>query len=278
MKHFLPCLVALLPAPVLACTLWAAAGDDADGGTLISKNRDWKPDHHQVLKQVHPKKGYAYFGLYAEGNNDPGLKAGTNEKGLTIISASSNIPKKVRLSDPGKHGIMTNILTDYASVDAVMADADMLFGASRANFFMIADHSKILVAEVGLGGKYAIKVVNKGTATHTNHYIEPSLAGQFGDKAGKSSSTRYARINELLAQAPRPLTTEQFATLSRDHHDGPDNSLWRDGHEFTLASWIVRMPVSGAPHLRVVVANPGETESTQEFMLDDAFWKHSSQH
>ena len=79
-------ICALSPMPALACTLWGAAGAAANGGTLISKNRDWAPDHHQVLKKVHPKKGWAYFGLYAEGNGDAGLKAGVNEKGLTIVS------------------------------------------------------------------------------------------------------------------------------------------------------------------------------------------------
>ena len=27
-----------------ACTLWGAAGSEASGGTIVSKNRDWKPD------------------------------------------------------------------------------------------------------------------------------------------------------------------------------------------------------------------------------------------
>jgi len=37
-------------ADVGACTLWGEAGKDANGGTIISKNRDWEPDHTQVLK------------------------------------------------------------------------------------------------------------------------------------------------------------------------------------------------------------------------------------
>ena len=82
-------------ASLNACTLWAAAGGDASGGTIISKNRDWKPDHTQVLKVHRDRKGYAYFGLYAEGNKDPGLKEGVNEHGLTVITATAGaIPKQ----------------------------------------------------------------------------------------------------------------------------------------------------------------------------------------
>ncbi|HOS76345.1 MAG TPA: carcinine hydrolase/isopenicillin-N N-acyltransferase family protein [Verrucomicrobiota bacterium] len=73
-------------ASVHACTLWGAAGVDAGGGTIISKNRDWKPDHVQVLKMQRPTNGYAYFGLYAEGDDAPGIKEGINEKGLTVLA------------------------------------------------------------------------------------------------------------------------------------------------------------------------------------------------
>ena len=266
-------ICALSPMPALACTLWGAAGAAANGGTLISKNRDWAPDHHQVLKKVHPKKGWAYFGLYAEGNGDPGLKAGVNEKGLTIVSASSNLPRSVREDQPDMHGVMVKILTDYDSVDALIANADKVFPKSRANFFLIADRNKVLTVEVGLHGKYALSVNDSSTSTHTNHYLDPELANAYPQKVGISSRTRYQRINSLLGQTTAPYTLEQFSSLSHDHHDGPDNSLWRSGKEYTLASWIVATPAEGAPRLHVVVANPGEPEVTLDLVLDAQFWK-----
>lgn len=266
-------LIALTTWPAQACTLWAAAGDAAEGGTLISKNRDWKPDHHQYLKLVTPKKGLRYFGLYAEGNDEPGLKAGVNEMGLTIISASSNIPRKIRDNQPDKRGIMISVLSKYASIDALMVDADKVFKQSRANFFLISDRSKVLEIEVGLEGKYSIKTADNGLITHTNHYLDPQLAALYNNKIGPSSATRYQRINEILGQSSAPYALENFAKISRDQHDGADNSLWRSGKEHTMASWIVRAPASGAPKLRVVINNPNEAETTQEFTLDDAFWQ-----
>ena len=51
------------------------------------------------------------------------------------------------------------------------------------------------------------------------------------------------------------------------------NSLWRSGKIKTMASWILESPASGAPKLRVLIANPDEAETLQEFVLDKTFWK-----
>ena len=56
--------VLLLIVPLLlgsraeSCTLWAAVGEAARaGGSLVVKNRDWRPDHRQEIKRVTPKQG-----------------------------------------------------------------------------------------------------------------------------------------------------------------------------------------------------------------------------
>jgi hypothetical protein len=263
---------ALTALPTPACTLWGAAGAAAGGGTLISKNRDWKPDHTQYLKMVRPKKGLAYFGLFAEGNDEPGLKAGVNERGLTIISASSNIPRKTRAQQMGEHGLMRRILEKYDSVDTLVADAPQVFSYAYAAFLLVSDRTKVLTVEVGLDGKYAVNVTKSGPVTHTNHYLDPQLAALYNRKSEPSSNTRLARVGTLLAQSSKPFTLDQFSAISRDHHDGADNSLWRNGRAYTMASWIVDSPTIGAPRLRVVIANPGEAERTREFVLDRAFW------
>ena len=82
-------LLALTSNQAAACTLWAVAGADASGGTLISKNRDWKPDHTQKLKLVRPKKGFDYFGLYAEGNDEPRLRSIFRKKRWRISRESA---------------------------------------------------------------------------------------------------------------------------------------------------------------------------------------------
>lgn len=266
-----------LPLPALACTLWAAAGPDAGGGTLLSKNRDWTPDHVQKLKLTQPDRGYAYFGLHASGNRDPGIKNGINEKGLSVITASaSSLPKAQRADQRGQRGVTREILTRFASVDELAAAADQVFPHARAHFYMISDRNKILLAEVGLRGEYRVQVIAQGTLTHTNHYLDPALA-QFNVRIGPSSRIRLDRINELLTQPPRPFTTAQFAAISRDRYDGPDNSLWRNGKQHTLSSWIVQSPASGPQKLRVLLANPGQPEKLHEYVLDADFWKQKAQ-
>ena len=270
------CLAAtgLAAGTLRACTLWGAVVTHAAGGTIISKNRDWTPDHTQVLKLQRPDRGFAYFGLYAEGGSEPGIKAGVNDKGLTVITAAAScIPKGKRDNQPGKHGVISALLAGCANCDEVLAKRDAIFPKTRAMFIMISDRAKIVVAEVGLEGSYALQTVESGAVAHANHFLEQKLSA-FNEKTGSSSTTRLARVTQLMAASPIPCTTEAFAAISRDQHDGPDNSLWRTGKNTrTLASWIVETPASGAPKLRVVLANPGRPEETQAFVLDAAFWR-----
>ncbi len=256
-----------------ACTLWAAVVPET-GGTIISKNRDWKPDHTQVLKLHRDDKGYAYFGLYAVGNDSPGLKEGVNEKGLCVVSASaSSIPKKIRVQHASKRGsLMRTLLTDYATCDQVLADAGKLFAGRGPSFLLISDRTKIITLEVGLKGRYSVKVTTAGHVAHTNHYLDGALA-DCNIKIGASSDTRFRRISELLQKAPAAPDIAAFAAMSKDQAAGPDNSLWRTAKSScTLSSWILETPAKGSPRLRVVVANPGEPEVEKQFVLDQAFW------
>lgn len=269
--------VAVLAACRLdACTLWGAAGASASGGTIISKNRDWKPDHTQELKLERLAKGHAYFGLYAVGGTEPGIKAGVNETGLTVVTASaSSIPKSKRDKQPGKRGVTARLLSGCATCDEVLAKKDAIFPESRAQFVMISDRAKILVVEIGLEGKYAVKVLERGFAAHTNHFLEPALAA-FNAAESAGSAVRLRRITQLLETAGEPCSAEAFAAFSRDRHDGPDNSLWRTGNgknTRTLASWIVETPANGAPTLRVLLANPGQPEESRTFVLNPEFWR-----
>ncbi|MDR3414162.1 MAG: carcinine hydrolase/isopenicillin-N N-acyltransferase family protein [Formivibrio sp.] len=268
--------LALYSAPVAASTIWAAAGDDANGGTLLAKNRDGKSDHRQILIHSKPGEGFSWFGLYSTGKEDPGLNAGVNEKGLSIVStAASSIPAKQRVRQPGKHSVISQILSRFASVDELAANADHVFSGSRAVSLLVADHQQVLMAEIGLGGEFVFHTVDKGTLAHTNHYLNKDLA-VFNTAPNPGSLVRLARINVLLKKTASPYTLSEFIAMSRDRHDGPENSLWRTGKERTLSSWIIQTPASGAAKLRVVIANPRESEKTFTYTLNDIFWKSLS--
>ncbi len=280
-QSWLACLAAVAffgADDLCACTLWGAAGTNAAGGTIVSKNRDWKPDHTQMLKMRRSGKGHAYFGLcnvYAEKNTE-GIVAGVNERGLTVFTAAAgSLPKSRWENRPVKRSFTGALLSDYASCDEVLAKRDEIFSSLRPAFIMMSDRRKILMVEVGLDGKYALKSIENGVVAHSNHFLDSSLA-DLNIKTEKGSVMRLERITHLLNTSSSPFTAESFAAMSRDQHDGPDNSLWRTGKVArTLASWIVETPARGNPRLRVVIANPGQREQTHTLVLDQKFWRET---
>ncbi len=265
-----------LGLPVQACTLWAAAGDrSADGGTLICKNRDQYPNHGQELRLSAVPGEFRYLELCSVGLRYPGEKAGVNEKGLVVVSAAAScIPMRQRARGAGP--LMREILASCDRVEAVLRQ-DYLF--TTPAYYMIADHAKIAVIEVGLAGKRSVKVMDNGVLGHTNHFLDEALR-EDNLRVKLTSRLRLIRINYLLKTHRQPLTLEDFIRFSQDRHDGPDNSLWRTGgsprEERTLSSWIVSVPPQGSPTLYVRLADPEAPPRTYRLHLDGAFWAKAS--
>jgi isopenicillin-N N-acyltransferase-like protein len=262
-------------ATVDACTLWAAAGDrTVHGGSLIAKNRDWTPEA-DAIRWVDSKKGLRYLGLFPlRKSGSPGPVAGINEKGLAVVIASAgSLPLQERLA--GGSGLMSKILPGYTAVAEVLAESG-LFSQTHPAIYLLADRRRIAWIEVAPQGRFAIRGIENGVLSHTNHYLEETLTDA-NRKVGKSSRARISRIDALIAAHPAPLSLGQFITFSGDRSDGPDNSLWRTGGspngERTLASWIVSLPRDGFPELYIRLANPGEPEKTTQVVLDGPFWE-----
>ncbi|UTH73690.1 carcinine hydrolase/isopenicillin-N N-acyltransferase family protein [Chromobacterium sp. IIBBL 290-4] len=254
-----------------ACTLWGASGDASEDGTLLAKNRDWRPDHVQSLRLRHPGHGFAYLGLYADNGSAPGLKAGVNERGLALVGASaSSLPRDLRLADSSKHAVLAQLLREFASLDQVEAGAGKVFSQSRPMFLLMADATGLMQVEVGQHGRYRLTRQSNGTLAHTNHYFDASLL-DIAQQTGESSRVRLGRIQSLLAQN-QTHTLREFEALSQDRHDGADNSLWRNGKEYTLAAWQMALPKNQPPKLHLVLANPGQRQETADYLLDAAFW------
>ena len=260
---------------VSACTLWGAAGEASLEGTLLVKNRDWKPDHVQSLRLVRGKHGMAFLALYADEGRAPGIKAGVNQTGLSVVSASaSSLSRAEREEDPARHGVMLALLRDYHNLAEVAQHAQEIFPHAKPVFLLLADPSGLMQVEIGQQGNYNIEMRQRGTLAHTNHYFDTKLL-HTAQKIGDSSATRLARINALLQQQSGAHTLAEFGKLSFDQHDGADNSLWRSGKEYTLASWQLALPRKSAPKLHLVLANPGQTQQTSDWQLDAGFWAQS---
>lgn len=259
--------------PAAACTLWGAAGTAVDGGgTLIAKNRDWTPNHRQELFVLKPEQGYRALLLKAVGGTEPGVKAGVNEKGLVIVSATaSQAVAAQRSADRQKKELMSHFLSTCADVDALLMKIDLL---RRPVFYLIGDRHQIALIEIAPGGHRSVRRQAAGTLHHTNHYCAFDPPPEPKRKPGASSTQRYARIDELLKDPPAPFTMDDFIRFSTDVAAGPDNSIWRTGsgpsHKRTLATWLVSVPTSGSPQLYLKTADPGEPERVCRISVEAA--------
>ena len=270
----LGCLLISQDLPALACTLWGIAGEQAPA-TLIAKNRDWRPDHQQSLRLVRPHNGLPYVGLFADNGRAPGLKAGINEAGLVIVSASaSSLSRQKRDESTGQQSVMRHILRDYRQLDQVAAAAPRLFTDAKPMFLLLADRHGLMQVEIGLNGQFSVKRQDQGWLAHTNHYADPALAdGQ--QNIGESSEIRLTRVRQLLTAHQGAWQLADLQQISHDQHDGPNNSLWRTGIEHTLASWQVALPQHAPPILSIRLANPGKPVVSMTTILDSAFWQRS---
>jgi hypothetical protein len=258
--------------PSEACTLWGAVGAAVEGGgTLVAKNRDWAPDHLQVLAILRPSEGYRSVVLMAVGNDEPGVKAGVNEKGLVIVSAAAGqFPSADRKKIRQKKELMRHFLATCASVEEVLKNIELM---RRPAFYLAGDRTEIAVIEIAPDGRRSITRKVSGTLHHTNHYcaIEPPGLKR---KPGASSRLRYDRIEELLKTPEKPFDLDGFTRFSEDRNAGPDNSIWRTGSnpakQRTLATWLVAVPPDGSPELYLKTANPGEDERVCRLAFEEA--------
>jgi isopenicillin-N N-acyltransferase like protein len=246
--------------PVEACTLWAASGDQVSGGgTLIAKNRDWKPDQRNVLKIVTPDSGMRYYGLFAEGDGKSKLRAGMNERGLVVVSASPPFTDEQLRYMPSK-GVMREILARCGTLKEAF---DLVRNASSLapGFLMLADKDGIGAIEIGPKGKNAVQRATNGVMYHTNHYLDSGLLQYNPLKLGASTIEREKHIKEFLA-SQGAYGLNDFIRMSQSKEGGPNNSIWRDGRNptatRTVASWIVWQPKEKSAEIYVRLANPGE--------------------
>lgn len=257
-------LLVLSALPAAACTLYSAAGADyvEGGGTLLVKNRDWRPQHQEV--RLVDEGGWRFYGLFAGNGTRKALKGGVNEQGLAVVSASaSSIPREERLGAVHRASMRT-ILKRYTTVEEVLQHKELFAGAK---FLMLADRSRIAYMEITPDNQIRVSETAQGSLVHTNHYLDPSFQS-YNKRQGTSSMVRLARIRALMDQTKRPYQMADFIRFSEDRHAGPDNSIWRSGSTRegtqTLAVLAVRIPPAGLPEVYIKYrANPDEQNREQ---------------
>lgn len=258
--------------PAAACTLWGANGSAVEhGGSLIIKNRDWKPDQIQSVRLSPRGTTYRFIGLYAKGDQG-GLKAGVNERGLAVVSATAgSIPDALRLTMARTKGLQALLLGRYATVAEALNHPDLFRGPQ---VLMLADRHEVAWVEIGPEGRVAIERRSNGVLYHTNHYLAPALA-DCNLQVGKSSATRLERIAQLVEDAPAPVTFSTYLAFSRDAVAGPGNSIFRTGRALgatrTVAVWGVSLPLVGSPLIDVRLLDAETPERSLRIVADDVF-------
>lgn len=253
--------------PAEACTLWGSAGDSVvGGGTIISKNRDWRPDHQQQIRLFTPS-GYRYVTLYASGNDAQGNKAGINEKGLTVVSASAPSYLDKQENFAGKTG-MRILLARYDSVASAIEALEAGKWACGPEFLLLSDSKEIVCIEFGTNGSYdIISRTSSGSVYHTNHYLSQSFITLNPEKFANSQS-RYNKIKGFLEKK------EKYDVADFQQYSG-DPVLWRAGATptatRTVSSWIIRQSPEGVAVLYLKMSNPGKPVKEYELPLEDVF-------
>lgn len=255
------------------CTLWSAAGDGVvGGGTLIAKNRDWAPNHLQVLElsSIYDS-GHRYLGLIAQGNDSPGLKAGVNKNGFVVVTASPPSYLEQNKGLKRVHGIARRMLAQCKNIKEALSHHEWLVGPQ---FLMLADPAELALIELGLDGEFRVQTIKSGVLFHSNHYIDPKLMRLNKGKPGVSSVHRHEKIQQFMTSKER-FKLDDFIQVSGSTDGGPDNSLWRTGSKpnstQTLATWIVHQPIGGDALLYLKIANPGKEIKEYRFKLKDIF-------
>lgn len=255
-----------------ACTVWASVGNvNEHGGLLLAKNRDENADYVQDLVMVKPKEGYRYFALAyklsAQDKNYQYFSSGVNEKGLVLVNTNAGIYNESHLNATAGT-LQNNILQNYASVAAVIADQKKLFAHDAPINLMLGDKNQAAIVEV-TDNKYQIKSISQGYIWHTNHYVLPGLT-QYNQDTTQSSLVRYTRIGELLKAYHQKFTIAAFELFAQDKNAGDNNSILRI---YTLATWIIEIPNQGTPKLYVKLFDPEQPTQTKTLLLDQKFWQ-----
>ncbi len=260
--------------PAVACTLWAAAGGRVKGGgTLISKNRDQKPDQKTFFEIIHPQKGFTYLSMSGGDEDGTSPRAGINEKGLAVVAATAgSIPREIRLK--GEKGAVRHLLQNFPDVKSALADRASL-GRLHPVFLLLADKTGIAAVEISTSG-VSVEVSTTGIMAHTNHYI---LAQTVRQKPSSSSVARLEKIRELLASA-KELTFDDTASFGKDGSGGPDNGIMRTGGKReavrTLGRISIWIPAEAMPEVLLSLENTGRRLAPEKRLkLDDNFWSGS---
>ncbi|MGH7332508.1 MAG: C45 family autoproteolytic acyltransferase/hydrolase [Candidatus Rokuibacteriota bacterium] len=202
--------------PSLECTTFGLTGRRTAGEvTLFGQNVDLVPfvEEFGVIVRQYPRGAPAVL-LYTTagllGHN------GLNEAGVGVCANF--------IDDPGGWGVgLPRYLLSRLALRAESAEAarEAALTPPRAasRNLLIADDRGVLLDLEALRREAAILRASDGLLVHANHLEAPEFQGY--EKASENSRVRRERLEQLLAEAPGPLTIADIQGFYRDHANAP---------------------------------------------------------
>ena len=259
-----------------ACTALALHGRvDNRPALALAQNWDWDPvlSDAPVVLRLRPSHGPALVTLVEAGMIG---KIGFNEYrlGVCLNFLSHRADGRAGCEGVPIHCLLRAVL-NCARIDEAVAAVGQAPRCASANF-LIAQHDdsgpRAVDLEISPDAVAALRS-DRADLIHTNHFLDPDLAGGCTSGRGPSTTNRLARAEQLAAQLAR---TEQDPArraqrvlesradlpypISRDRNPDPSSS--------TLAGIVMDIShnrfvlTAGPPHLHPWVDLPGVPVAT----------------
>lgn len=253
--------------PGKGCSSWAANGAITGGGApILSKNRDYHPDHQplQCLARVKPAHGNSFLCLTSAGS--PGVfSSGINSQGLAVVDtfvSSTDIGPGI-----ARYSLEMDILQNF---DTVKEAIDYL--PTRPHFgdgtlTLIDVYGDMATFEIAHSVQ-AVRQSDEGFIVSTNHFSAPQTCSFWADREpdhlkGNTKGRRQQLENSL--RAARGQVDVAWAQARMGEHGDPLSAVCRhselDPTSETI-SCVIYLPKQAAMY----VANGHPCQAPFEFV------------
>jgi len=183
------------------CTTWAASGTiTGDSAPILSKNRDYRPDHQplQCLARIRTRDGYPYLCLTSAGS--PGVfSSGINSAGLAV--ADTYVGSKDVGPGVARYSFMMYLLERFSSVQQAIDYLPTVPHSGSGTMTLVDSQGEIAVFEV----THTFQVVRRsmdGFIASTNHFTAPETCSLWIDGESEhlrgNSQARREKVESAL--------------------------------------------------------------------------------
>jgi hypothetical protein len=210
------------PADGEGCTVWAASGTvTRRGAPILTKNRDYRPDHQSLpcLVRARPVRGYRY--LYATSAGSPAVfSSGMNEVGLAV--ADTRVTSRCVSPGVARYSVMMGILEHHSNVASALDYLRQVPHMGEGTLTLIDQGGDMAVFEAGRS-PHSITFPEHDFVASTNHFRGPQLrecwVDRYPPELRGNSQNRYARVVSTLGAARGRVDVAWAQALMSDHGD-----------------------------------------------------------